>query len=71
MKLIGKIDTYNGRYGTIVTQDNQVVDFDYKDISFDQNINIGDIVEFRLEVKSFHVKIARNINLLSNEQSKK
>ncbi len=64
MKLIGKINTYNGKYGTILTQDNELVDFDVKDISFNQNIKIGDIVEFRLEVKLSNIKIARNINIM-------
>lgn len=66
MKLIGKINTYNGRYGTIITQDDECVDFDFKDISFNQNVNVGDIVEFRLEVKFSNIKIARNINVISD-----
>ncbi|MBQ9318686.1 MAG: hypothetical protein IJR82_03565 [Bacilli bacterium] len=66
MKLIGKITTYNGKYGTIITQDNELIDFDFKDISFNQNINEGDIVEFRLEIKFPNIKIARNINVISD-----
>lgn len=66
MKLIGKITTYNGKYGTITTQDNEVIDFDFKDISFNQNINEGDTVEFRLEVQFSDIKIARNINVISD-----
>ncbi len=68
MKLIGKINEYNGKYGTIITQDNEFVDFDFKDVSFNQNVSIGDIVEFRLEVKFPNIKIARNINVISDTQ---
>lgn len=68
MKLIGKINKYNGKYGTIITQDNEFIDFDFKDISFNQNVNVGDIVEFRLEVKFPNIKIARNISVISDTQ---
>ena len=66
MKLIGKISDYNGKYGTIITQDNEFVDFDFKDISFNQNVNVGDVVEFRLEVRFPNIKIARNITVISD-----
>lgn len=68
MKLIGKINKYNGKYGEIITKDNDIVDFNFEDFSFNQNINIGDIVEFRLEMKFPNIKIARNINVLSDIQ---
>ena len=68
MKLIGKINKYNGKYGTIITQDNEFIDFDFKDISFNQNVNVGDIVEFRLEVKFPNIKIVRNISVISDTQ---
>lgn len=68
MKLIGKINEYNGKYGTIMTQDKEFIDFDFKDISFNKNVNIGDIVEFRLEVKFPNIKLARNINVISDTQ---
>ena len=68
MKVIGKINEYNGKYGTIMTQDNEFIDFDFEDISFNQNVNVGDIVEFRLEVKFPNIKIARNINVISDTQ---
>ena len=67
MKLIGKIKTYNGKYGTIVTEINEIIDFDFKDVSFKQIINIGDIVEFRLETKFPNIKIARNIKIISDK----
>lgn len=67
MKLKGKVEEYNGKFGTIVTQDG-IVDFDVDDISFNQNINVGDIVEFRLETRIPNIKIARNIILLSDEE---
>lgn len=66
MKLIGKINEYNGKYGTIITQADEFVDFDFKDISFNQNVNVGDIVEFRLEVRFPNIKIARNITVISD-----
>ena len=68
MKLIGKINEYNGKYGTIITQNNEFVDFDFKDVSFNQNVSIGDTVEFRLETKFPNIKIARNINVISDIQ---
>lgn len=68
MKLIGKINKYNGKYGEIITKDNDIVDFNFEDFSFNHNINIGDIVEFRLEMKFPNIKIARNINVLSDIQ---
>ena len=60
MKLLGKITKYNGKFGTIKLANNEEIDFEYKDISFNQNININDIVEFRLP----NIKIARNINVI-------
>lgn len=65
MKLIGKVNSYNGKYGTIITNDNDVVDFSNKDISFNQKIDIGDEVEFRLEIKVPDIKIARNVNIIN------
>ena len=40
MKLLGKITKYNGKFGTIKLANNEEIDFEYKDISFNQNINI-------------------------------
>lgn len=65
MKLIGKVNEYNGKYGTIITNNNDVVDFSNKDISFNQRIDIGDEVEFRLEIKVPDIKIARNVNVIN------
>lgn len=70
MKKIGKIDSYNGKYGTIVTDNNEIIDFDFKDISFKQKLNVGDIVEFRLETKFPNIKLARNITIASNISKK-
>ena len=70
MKLIGKVTKYNGKFGTIVTQDDDIVDFDFDDISFNQNINIDDVVEFRLETRIPNIKIARNIRLVSDGETK-
>jgi len=61
MKQMGIINSYNGRYGTIV-KNNEIIDFEKDDISFNQPLNIGDCVEFRLEYKFPNIKLARNIN---------
>ena len=50
MKLIGIIDSYNGKYG-LIKVNNELIDFESKDISFNQEINKNDKVEFRLEIK--------------------
>lgn len=68
MKLLGKITKYNGKFGTIKLANNEEIDFEYKDISFNQNININDIVEFRLEIKFPNIKIARNINVIHQQK---
>ena len=64
MKLIGIIDSYNGKYG-LIKVNNELIDFESKDISFNQEINKNDKVEFRLEIKLPDIKIARNINKIS------
>lgn len=68
MKLIGLIKKFNGKYGTIITKNNKIIDFDAKDISFNQNIETGDIVEFRLENKGYNIYIARNIQVIKNDK---
>ena len=65
MKLIGKINTYNGKFGTIVAENKEIIDFSFKDISLNSDVNIGDMVEFRLETKFQNIRIARNIKLMS------
>ena len=60
MKVIGIIETYNGKYGTIDSREG-IVDFEANDISLNQEVNIGDRVEFRIEEKYPDIKIARNI----------
>ncbi len=64
MKLIGIIDSYNGKYG-LIKVNNELIDFESKDISFNQEINKNDKVEFRLEIEFPDIKIARNINKIS------
>lgn len=65
MKLIGKINTYNSKFGTIVAENKEIIDFSFKDISLNSDVNIGDMVEFRLETKFQNIRIARNIKLMS------
>lgn len=60
MKNIGVIKFYNERYGYI-KKDEEVIDFDIKDISFNQKIKDNDLVMFRVEKKFPNIKIARNI----------
>ncbi len=64
MKSVGYIKEYNGRYGIIESED-LVIDFDKKDISLNQELKVGDKVEFRIEEKKGPLLIARNINKLS------
>lgn len=66
MKQIGKIRNFNGRYGFIETE-NSIVDFSHKDISFNEKIKEGSIVEFRVEEKSKCLKLARNIHKLDKK----
>ncbi len=61
MKKTGQIITYNGKYGTIISE-NKVIDFCKKDISFNQNLTVGDVVEFRIEYKENNILIAKNVN---------
>ncbi len=63
MKTKGVINEFNGRYGTI-NMNNEIVDFSAKDISNNEKVQVGDLVEFRLEVKFPNIKIARNIKTL-------
>lgn len=65
MKSIGIIKDYNGKYGIIVTE-NDLIDFSSKDISFNQKLHIGDIVEFRIEERFPNIKLARNIKSIDN-----
>lgn len=60
MKIIGVVNFYNGKYGTI-TSENEIIDFEVKDISLDYKLKVGDLVEFRVEQKFPDIKIARNI----------
>ena len=56
----GIVKEYNNDFGIIQTDDN-IVDFDKKDLSFDETIKVGDLVEFREEIKAPFLSIARNI----------
>lgn len=67
MKRIGIIKEFNNTYGIIKTEDN-IVDFDIKDFSCNEEIKIGDIVEFREEVKAPYLSVARNIKKIENKR---
>ena len=64
MKKRGIIKEYNNQYGIIQTDDN-IVDFEKKDLSFETELKVGDIVEFREEIKAPYLSIARNIIKIS------
>ena len=67
MKSIGIINRYNGKYGTIKV-DNTLIDFEKKDISFNQDLKVNDIVEFRIEDRFPNIKLARNITLIEKKK---
>lgn len=69
MKLIGIVEEYNGKYG-LIRVNNELIDFDSKDISYNQNIRVKDTVEFRLEIRFPDIKLARNINKINNSSNK-
>ncbi len=68
MKLIGIVEEYNGKYG-LIRVNNELIDFDSKDISYNQNIRVKDTVEFRLEIRFPDIKLARNINKVKNSSN--
>lgn len=63
MKKIGIVTKYDGKFGLIKNEE-QIIEFLRKDISFDQEIFVGDVVEFRLEEKSDDLKLARHVNVI-------
>ena len=65
MVLVGIVKKYNKKFGTIVSDDKKI-DFEKTDISLNQDIEVGDTVEFRVEVKPYNVLIARNISKVNN-----
>lgn len=66
MKKLGIVTNYNGRYGLITTEE-EIVDFDTLDLSFNEEISIGDLVEFRMETKLPNLKLARNIRIITKK----
>ena len=66
MIVYGKVKSFNGKFGEILTQNMDVVDFDIVDVPFNQQINVGDVVSFRIEEKQL-IKIARNILVMTKE----
>lgn len=66
MKKLGIVTSYNGHYGLITTEE-EIVDFDTLDLSFNEEISIGDLVEFRMETKLPNLKLARNIRIITKK----
>lgn len=64
MKLIGKVIKFDGIFG-VIESDDKNIEFEYRDISYEQDINVGDTVEFRLEEKDYDVLLARNVNKIN------
>ncbi len=60
MKTIGVVHFYNGEYGVIL-REKEEIDFSIEDISFQQEIHEGDLVVFRVEERFPAIKLARNI----------
>ena len=60
MKLVGVVESYNGEFG-IIKSELGFVDFENKDISFKKDLNVGDVVEFRVEKRFPNIMLARNI----------
>lgn len=70
MKKVGKIITYDGRFGQIV-DDVEQVDFSNVDFSYQENPAVGDYVVFRKETKKEGISLARNIKVLKNSSHQK
>lgn len=66
MKKLGIITNYNGRYGLIKTE-SEIVDFAIEDLSFNEDVSIGDLVEFRMETKLPNLNLARNIHIVTKK----
>ncbi len=66
MKKLGIVTNYNGCYGLIKTEE-EIVDFAIEDLSFNEEISIGDLVEFRIETKLSNLKLARNIRIVTKK----
>ena len=62
---IGIVKKYNGKYG-IIEANQKIVDFSKNDISNNQEINVNDIVEFRIEERFPNILLARNIRVLND-----
>lgn len=63
MKKIGLVVNYDGKFG-IIRSEEYDIEFIKKDISFKQDISVGDLVEFRVEEKLPNLKLARNIQVI-------
>lgn len=71
MKKTGEITSFDGRYGSI---DDQVEEFDFHISDFSkskliEDIQLGDLVEFRAEYRDFNVKRAKNIKVLQKKSA--
>lgn len=69
MKKTGKITSFDGRYGLI---NNQTEEFNFHISDFsptekEDNVQLGEYVEFRAEYREFNVKRAKNIKVLQKK----
>lgn len=70
MMLKGKVVMFNGKFGVIIAGEDSI-DFEYTDISLNQEIKVGDTVEFRVEENDYGIMIARNINKVGEDNTMK
>lgn len=68
MQSIGKIINYDGTFGTIQDQQDQI-EFSKNDV-LDNHIMIGDIVLFRKEKRDPNLILARYITVLKQKKEK-
>ena len=69
MKKIGKVIQYDGHFGSIVNE-KDIIEFADKDISpGNENVDIGDLVEFREEKRDPNLTLARNVKILKKSKN--
>ena len=73
MKRIGEVTNFNGRFGIIMT-DQENYDFHVSDLSSLQDkmdLKKGSSVVFREEQRPYQINIARNIKVLEKNRNEK
>lgn len=70
MRKVGKVVSYDGRFGTIADEQKNLLDFERKNISLDEVVKSGDAVEYRKEMRPEGVLLARNVKVLMKTRNK-